>query len=175
MSMCRLRLQLAALAALLAIGLAAPNARAATEDAVAARSGIPTPRATVIDAPCPYTDDEISGVACAYSDTATIYAPHDEGAFILEHELGHIFDVQYLDDGERHALVRALGLTAGPWDRGSGLDGGNTSPIEWFADAYAACRLRLDPRHKWETAYDYQPSAKRHRKVCGIIRRASVD
>jgi hypothetical protein len=70
-------------------------------------------------------------------------------------------------------VQRLLGFPAAlPWDNGTGL-GGFHSPMERFADAYAACRPRLDPLHRWETAYDYMPTRRQLRRVCAFLRDVS--
>lgn len=165
-----------AVATLALVFLAAPASAQASEAAIASRSGIPTPALTLVSQPCPEGGLEVSGVSCSYAAQGLAYSPVEEGAFIREHEIGHVFDVQYLDDGERSKLTRDMGLGAAPWYHATGLDCvGAACPSEWFADAYASCRLRLDPRREWTTSYDYQPSERRNRIVCGTIRRAGRD
>lgn len=146
------------LAALTITTLAKP--RSATADA-------PLPRAfSVQSATCPTGD----APACAYTDTATIYVEPGQGEFVLKHELGHLFDYQRLNDGDRHWFTRMLGLT-GAWSQGAGLEG-LLSPAERFADAYAACALGWRPdRGHWEDSYGYEPTPTRHRKICAAINR----
>lgn len=134
--------------------------------------GIPAPPVTIIHAACPDLD---APSECAIGDV--IYTPANADRFAVQHGIGHEFDHAYLDDGERHALIGRLGLTDRPWRTGTGL-AGLRSPSERFADAYAACRLGLDPkgeRTPWETGYDYQPTRKALRLVCSTIRRAALD
>lgn len=129
---------------------------------------IPAPAATVVRAPCP----DSAAVACTARASATIYVSAGADAFAVEHERGHLFDAQRLDDGERAKLERLLGLPGRPWRSGTGLEG-LLSPSERFADAYAACRLGLDPNGRWRTAYDYQPSRRTFMRTCATIARAA--
>lgn len=135
---------------------------------------IPSPRALVVYGPCP---DATAASACTYADQGLIYAPKGTSRFAIEHERGHVFDQQLLGPGERHALQGAMGLPESrPWRTGTGLTAeGLSSPSERFADLYAACRLRLDPETRWESAYDYQPSRRAFRHACGVVRRAGRD
>jgi hypothetical protein len=57
-----------------------------------------------------------------------------------------------------------------PWWIGANQDGFG-SPGERFADIYAACALHLDPLHRWQTAYDYIPTADRFARDCAAIDR----
>lgn len=129
---------------------------------------IPAPNATLVRAPCP----DGSGVPCTIRTTDTVYVPAGTSRFAVQHELGHLYDEQRLDDGERAKLQRLMGLPPGPWRAGTGL-AGVRSPSERFADAYAACRLRLDPEGRWESAYDYQPTSRQHARMCRTIARAA--
>lgn len=146
-----------------ALGLSAAPARA-DDAAIASRSGIPSPRATIIHAPCP----DVGG-SCAYAD-GRVYLARGASRFARQHELGHVFDTQFLDEGERNKLQRLLGLPRGPWFDGTGE--GSASPSEMFADAYAACRLQLDPMGLWQVSYGYLPTRRQHRLVCATIVRA---
>lgn len=155
-----------------AFAFCTPAASAASEAKFASATGIPTPAATLIDAPCPDASPEATTSICAYQD-GRIYLPHGSGRFAREHELGHQFDTQYLQPGERNKATRLLGFAMGtPWRNGTGT-GGFDSPHELFADAFAACRLQLDPGSDWETSYDYAPTRREFRAVCAFIRRAS--
>jgi hypothetical protein len=129
---------------------------------------IPAPTVRVVHEPCPDSD----AVACTVRATATVYVTPGADRFAVQHELGHLFDAQRLDDGERAKLERLLALPGRPWRSGTGLEG-LLSPSERFADAYAACRLRLDPDRNWMSAYDYEPSRRGFRKTCATIARAA--
>lgn len=132
-----------------------------------AHAGAPLPRSfTVQWTACPFADVP----ACADRDNGVIYVEPGQGRFVYEHEVGHLFDVQRLNDGDRRWFTRKLGLT-GAWEQGSGLEG-LRSPFERFADAYAACALGLRPdRGEWAVSYGYQPTPKRHRRICAAIGR----
>lgn len=151
-----------------------PSAGAATtaiarEATIAKSSRIPTPDATILEQGCPD-----GGGPC--SAGRLLYIPRGTSAFSREHELGHAFDAQYLDAGERFALQHRMGLPDGPWIRGTGMTAdGYSSPSEWMADAYAACRLGLIPGRRWTTAYGYEPTKRQHRVVCGTLSRAGRD
>lgn len=144
------------IAAALAACLALPGGSAAR---------VPMPHAvTVLYQPCPN-----GGGSCADADSDTVYIEPGADLFTIMHEVGHIFDRQRLSDRDRARFARLLGLP-GEWRRGTGLDGLN-SPSERFADAYAACALGLRPDgSRWVSAYDYNPSPRRHHTICRSIR-----
>lgn len=129
---------------------------------------IPAPTATIVYGPCPVGDT----VECTDRATATIYRTPGADRFALEHARGHLYDAQRLSAGERTKLQRLLALPGRPWRTNTGPTGALASPSERFADAYAACRLRLDPISRWESAYDYQPSRRGFQKTCATIARA---
>lgn len=129
-------------------------------------AAIPAPAATVVQAPCP-----VIGGPCAFPD-GRVYLPTGSPRFAREHELGHVFDAQRLDDGERNKLKRLLALPGRPWRLGTGLHGAG-SPSERFADAYAACRMHLDPAKRWAGSYDYNPSRRGFVRTCATIARAA--
>jgi hypothetical protein len=137
--------------------------------------GVPLPdHWTVREAGCPGRDDV---VACANVDSAEVFVAGAD-AFERWHELGHLFDYQRLTDTDRGRLTPLLGFRPGaPWWSTEEDD----QPGEFFADAYAACALRLSPRGyrrgralilDWQTAYGYFPTARRHARVCAVIRAA---
>jgi hypothetical protein len=85
------------------------------------------------------------------------------------HELGHVFDLEVLNRRERRAFKRIVGI------RRAGWFGGDLPPVEWFADGYAECALRLRiGRRLSPTPYGYAPSAGRYERVCRLIRRAAA-
>lgn len=155
-----------------AFAFCTPTAGAASEATLASATGIPTPAAVLIDAPCPDMSPEATSSICSYTD-GRVYLPAGSSEFAREHELGTAFNAQYLSDGERNKATWLLGFPVGvPWDSGTGTSGFH-SPLQRFEDAYAACRLQLDPDSDWETGYDYFPTRREFRSVCGFIRRAS--
>lgn len=79
---------------------------------------------------------------------ATIYWQGDGplGAFPRAHEVGHLFDAQVLNDGDRRYFQRLMHAPGGAWDQGTGNQGGTGSPVEWFADYYGAAATGFDPR-----------------------------
>jgi hypothetical protein len=130
---------------------------------------IPAPVVAIVADSCP----DGSGMPCASQSERVAYIPDGTSRFSREHELGHIFDAEYMDAGERQRFETLVGLS-GPWIQGTGMEG-TKSPAEWFADAYAACRLHLTPGSNWTLAYGYDPSKREHRAVCGFMARAARD
>jgi hypothetical protein len=155
---------LAFILAILLIVLAALQAPALAE----ARSVIAAPTGvTVYASACPEGDDV---PACAYPQQAIVYVAPGQGRFVLEHELGHVFDYQRLTPGDRNWFTRMLGLT-GVWSQGTGMEGLH-SPAERFADAYATCALGWRPDGgQWAVAYGYDPTPRQHRLICAAISR----
>jgi hypothetical protein len=151
----------------------------------AAGAAIPRtpPYVTVIHASCPDapTSDPAS---CADPADATIYLMRGSDQFARQHELGHLYDAELLDDTERAAITPLLGAPAGtPWTRDDCVQ--HLCPNEMVADAYAACRLGLEPqpfrRHGrristgWQTSYGYSPATnRRHARTCAAISRAAA-
>jgi hypothetical protein len=119
------------------LALAAPTA------ADAAR--MPLPRATIVNTECPYYAEQGAHSSCADTETNVVYLSPGDGRWTKLHELGHLFDAQYLTDTTRAWMTTALGIPAGtPWwgETGIGLSGAqHTSPGEQFADIYAMCAL----------------------------------
>jgi hypothetical protein len=152
-----------ALAAAIGLAQAAP-ARAGS------MNGIPGPLdVSVVHGECPFYAD---GGSCADPVRAIVYLDTDD-EFTRQHELGHLYDAQRLDAGERAALARSLDVPARtPWDAHTGPDCVTTTcPSERFADAYGTCRLGWTPDGEWADAYGYDPTARTHRRVCAAIRR----
>jgi hypothetical protein len=144
-------------------------ARAALIAALLTLALVPAPAAQIIAEPCPAQSEVVAPGACAYSD-GRVYLPAGADRFVREHELGHVFDAQRLDAGERRKLKRILGLpVSAAWAAPGSYEGGS----ERFADAYAACRLQMDPDGRWESSYDYTPTRAAFRQVCATISRAA--
>lgn len=135
-----------------------------------------------------------------FYDGETIWLADPSYRFGRAHELGHVFDEQFMDAGERQ---RFASIQSELWDDIGGkhekqigsndsdhdpwfsvaenLDGTVTTAYgdlgEIFADAYAACRLRMvrGSNHTWETGYGYEPGAAQHRRICKLIYNAGQD
>jgi hypothetical protein len=122
---------------------------------------------------CAYADNAaiiagIYGDACHNPDGCIYLANHDR--FNRLHELGHVWDEQNLTDTQRGWFTRLLGARPGrPWL--TGLTG-DPAPGEQFADAYANCVIGNGFGRRagsWETGYDYNFRARRHRRICIAI------
>lgn len=88
---------------------------------------------------------------------------------VLFHELGHTFDLLVMNNADRRAFKKALGIQRRGWY------GGLIPPGEWFADAYALCAVRKKiTRRPGITHYGYRPSSKRHVRACRVIKRAAA-
>jgi hypothetical protein len=124
--------------------------------AVASRLHVPLPDAYIHRGECPV----VAGAACAYQNTGDIWLPADSDRFTLAHELGHMFDAQFLDDRERKWLRRLMHAPGGDWGREWGA-------AEWFADYYATCAIRPRP-HEFTTGYISFPIPNLQR-VCNAI------
>lgn len=128
----------------------------------------------MIPTACPW------GGALGCSDGARIWSAPTGGpelaVFRVRHEMAHVQDKRRLDDGERNKLKRLMGfpLTA-VWSVATYPE--PTDPHEKFADAFATCSLGLSPdRGYWiDTGYEWDPSPRQQRLVCGTIWRALAD
>jgi hypothetical protein len=88
---------------------------------------------------------------------------------VLYHELGHAFDLRVLNQRERGAFKRIVGIRRRGWFNGA------LPPAEWFADAYAGCAYRVQLRRPARrTAYGYRPTRRQHARVCLLIRKAAA-
>lgn len=99
------------------------------------------------------TQENAAGTAAYDPSTDTVYYQGKLDKATKGHELGHAFDDQALTDGDRVYFQKLMHAPTGAWNQGTGLQGGLTSPNEWFADYYQAAALRLDPRRQSEAAY----------------------
>jgi hypothetical protein len=111
--------------------------------------------------------------AGAYYDETTNEIVSDGPLFHSDrqHEYGHAFDRQLMDDTERAEFTAMIGMQGRPW--GSDYDaGGNVVPgvEEFFADEYMTCRMGLLPQgHRvgkrwvggWISSYGYTPRTNR--------------
>jgi hypothetical protein len=85
----------------------------------------------------------------------------------LYHELGHLFDFRLMSRGERRLYKRLTGQRKRAWF------GGVNPPGEQFAEAYALCASRRRLARVARGHYGFRTSPRRHRAVCGLIRRAA--
>lgn len=109
-----------------------------------------------------YVDDSALDYCGRYdTDTDTIFLTCRD-RYTKAHEMGHVFDFKVVTEANRPELLKRLGFPAGtPW---LGI------VREWFADAYATCDLGLKPGVRWvATAYNYNPTARRHARMCAQI------
>lgn len=128
---------------------------------VASRFAVPLPDAYVHRSGCPLDQHNGSRPACANPTTGEVWLPDSDSArFTLAHELGHVFDSQYLKDSDREWLRRVMRAPAGDWWRSDGAG-------EWFADFYADCAVGLG-RSSFE-GYADRPSPRHLRRVCTAI------
>jgi hypothetical protein len=190
----------AAFAAMLLIAALTPGTANALStgqpyaDRMASRFAVPLPPGPVLlsRTPCPGTHRR-DGVICADTDLGVIHFPYRGRIrpFAFGHELGHIFDVRVLTDRDRQLFARLVGYSRGDaaiWDRYTGSKcARHACPGERFADAYANCaidgvpgvhrirsgRFRGRTGWDWQSPYGYDPSKRRHRRVCREINRLS--
>lgn len=116
---------------------------------------LPNPMPPIAIASCPGAP-ETDG--CYRSDVNQIWLRRRAGAFMLAHELGHAFDAQRLDDGERHRFARLVDALDAPWLPSGDYDLNLDYAGEDFADTYAECWLGY---------------RRANRKLCRFIRRAA--
>lgn len=170
----------------LLVGLAVPTSASAS-----ARVAVPPlPREFEVHfAPCP-DQTEAFGITpgCAYDNPAdprfgNVYIDasaeqtrRSNARFTKLHELGHIFLAEHLTARDEAMLAQDFGLSL-PWDQGTGAVGGDNSPKEFAADAYAACRMHLNPGDahggNWITSYGWQPPSRMFRRVCATLAAAA--
>jgi len=90
---------------------------------------------------------------------------------VLLHELGHVYDLAVLSDGDRASVRAIFGVPAGrKWWSGS------TPLAEWFAEGYSWCarRARIGSL-RGDALYRYDPNPAQHRELCALIRLAALD
>lgn len=144
----------------------------------------------IVNAPCgsdipgyvaTLTEEQQDRLSSCYA--GKVYWTPGDGRFILEHEIGHHVDYQHFDDGERNAFQSRFlprRMRDMPWlgeEGDAALAFAPTPPNEAFADAYAACRMRIDPRHESIDGYgdSYDPTRRLHKRACAFIARAMLD
>lgn len=111
------------------------------------------PTVNYVQGVAPGADANAMGTAAYSRDTDTVYYQGKLDPATKAHEVGHAFDDQLLTDGDRVYFQRLMHAPTGGWRTGTGLQGGATSPSEWFADYYQAAAMNLDPRVQNEAAY----------------------
>ncbi len=89
---------------------------------------------------------------------------------ILLHELGHLYDLNVLNNGDRGRFRRIMRGKRRAWWKG------RIPLAEQFAEAYSFCARysRIVSISRYST-YEYRPTRKQHSKVCGLIVRAAGD
>jgi len=89
---------------------------------------------------------------------------------VLLHELGHVYDLTVMNNRDRGVFRRLMKRRAARWWKGA-------RPLaEQFAEAYSWCaryaRIVSIARY---SSYGYRPSARQHKQICKLVRRAAVD
>jgi hypothetical protein len=88
-------------------------------------------------------------------------------SFVLFHELGHVFDREWMTDADRAAFMTAIGRAGGWWSADSGAP-----PAELFADAYSLCSIygaRIARDITAPVGYGWEPTSSLQRTVCGLM------
>ena len=119
---------------------------------------VPVVAVTIVFGNCPGSQR-----SCYYIPTNSVYIAPSEWTIpvmrpsLVTHELGHAYDFQVMDDGDRRLLSRWL-PDRGPWRSQAPADTAahDNSGAELFAEAYADCAMRVP----W-----------RNRRVCGWLYR----
>ena len=89
---------------------------------------------------------------------------------VLLHELGHLFDLRVMNNGDRGRFRRIMRATRRKWWAG------RIPLAEQFAEAYSFCaRYRRIVAIGRYATYDYGPSRRQHRSVCALIVAAARD
>jgi hypothetical protein len=162
-------------------------APAAARPGRVARPALPAPMPQLVIGECPGLPDAGCYIGIGEGDVngdlwprGAVFTSGDR--FQTAHELGHAFDETMVDTGERNRFATLLGKKTAAWsasytDPSSRLIQTPGSLSELFADAYANCFLGhvVAPDHVWEAGYGYYPTARAHRLICGMIKRAGAD
>jgi hypothetical protein len=173
----------------LAMGVLGVSASDASARQRIAQPPLPDPMPEMLIGECPGSGDEASGcyIGIGEADANGVVYAHgatftvDRTRFTRLHELGHAYDATMMDAGERNRFARLMGMNDLLWTWADDVDGvliqAPGTPAEKFADAYAACRMGLivGSGHTWWTGYGYFPTARQHRRICGLITRAGRD
>lgn len=101
---------------------------------------------------CPSIRD--AGGCYEYWNKIIWIAPDDLTKDTLAHELGHVFDFEFLDAGSRNKIMyRFLHIYGTIWTPEQGADalakcpGEYNCPNEMFADGFAACATNVEPAY----------------------------
>jgi hypothetical protein len=121
---------------------------------------------------------------CADPATGRIWVGEHPGRHTVAHETAHVFWGRFPASWPR--MTQLLNLSADtPWYAASEDDYLNRRVLagELAADAYAACDMGLVPggrrgkdgviRGMWFDVYGYNPTARRHARICAFIRTLS--
>jgi hypothetical protein len=89
---------------------------------------------------------------------------------VLLHEMGHLFDLRVMNNGDRGRFRKILGAHKRRWWAGK-------IPLaEQFAEAYSFCarydRIVSIARY---SNYHYRPTRAEHKKICALIVKAADD
>ena len=89
---------------------------------------------------------------------------------VLLHELGHLFDLRVMNNGDRKRFRKVLGASKRRWWAGK-------IPLaEQFAEGYSFCarysRIVSIARY---SNYHYRPTRRQHAKICALIVKAAGD
>lgn len=161
------------LGAVIIVGAAIAASAGLERNAEARALVIPAVAVTIHHGTCP---DDAQSTGCYYASSNEIWVEDPGDQVTYWHEMGHAFDAQRLDDGERHRFsclpAARPDILSDPDPCGARWD---ESVIEIFADAYANCRLQFRFRSdEFMFGNGYEPSTlRRHRNACRFIARAA--
>ena len=89
---------------------------------------------------------------------------------VLLHEMGHLFDLRVMNNGDRGRFRRIMRAPRRRWWAG------RIPLAEQFAEAYSFCaRYRRIVSIARYSSYDYRPSRTQHTRACALIVRAAGD
>ena len=129
-----------------------------------------TGRVTVRTTGCPALP---RAAGCVYSrHPRVIYLKHGlhNPRGVLLHELGHVYDLTVLSNKDRGRFRRIMHRKGASWWHG------RTPLAEWFAEGYSWCaRYAKIVSIRRYAIYHYRPTARQHRQVCDLIKRAVRD
>ena len=89
---------------------------------------------------------------------------------VLLHEMGHLFDLRVMNNGDRGSFRRIMRAPRRAWWSG------RIPLAEQFAEAYSFCaRYRRIVSIARYSTYHYRPSRRQHAKVCALVLAAADD